>query len=108
MSARACSSRSLRSSKPKRSALPTKDVRLRRRQRERERRAVEDVYFERELANEIGRLFPACPSERVKEIASHTSRRGSGRIGRTASARALDSAAITLAVAAAARHRESE
>ena len=69
---------------------------------------AEDVDFERELANEIGRLFPGCPSERVQEIASHTSQRGSGRIGRTASARALDSAAITFAVVAAARHRESE
>jgi hypothetical protein len=71
-------------------------------------RAVEDADFERELANEIGRLFPGCPAECVKEIASHTSRRGSGRVGRTASARALDPTAITLAVAAAARHRESD
>lgn len=88
--------------------LADEDARSRRRQRERERRDLEDEDFERELATQIGRLFPACPSERVKEIASHTSRRGSGRIGRTASARALDSAAITLAVVAAARHRESE
>lgn len=68
--------------------LADADVRLRRRQRERERRTVEDPDFERELANEIDRLFPDCPSERVKEIAAHTSRRGSGHIGRTASARA--------------------
>ena len=88
--------------------LADEDARLRRRQRERERRVAEDADFEREFANEIGRLFPGCPSERVKEIASHTSRRGSGRIGRTASARALDPAAITLAVVAAARHRESD
>jgi hypothetical protein len=65
--------------------LADEDARLRRRQRERERRAVEDADFERELANEIGRLFPDCPAECVKEIASHTSRRGSGRVGRTAS-----------------------
>lgn len=88
--------------------LVDEDARLRRRQRERERRAVEDADFERELANEIGRLFPGCPPDCVKEIASHTSRRGSGRVGRTASARALDPTTITLAVAAAARHRESE
>ncbi len=88
--------------------LADADVRLRRRQRERERRTVEDADFERELANEIDRLFPGCPSERVKEIAAHTSRRGSGRIGRTASAWALDSAAIRLAVVAAARHPESD
>src|ERR1700674_3545099 len=54
--------------------LADEDARLRRRQRERERRAVEDADFERELANEIGRLFPSCPAECVKEIASHTSR----------------------------------
>ena len=88
--------------------LADEDARLRRRQRERERRAVEDADFERELANEIGRLFPGCPAECVKEIASHTGRRGSGRVGRTASARALDPTAITLAVAAGARHRESD
>ena len=88
--------------------LADEDARLRRRQRERERRAVEDADFERELANEIGRLFPGCPPDCAREIASHTSRRGSGRVGRTASARALDPTAITLAVAAAARHRESE
>jgi hypothetical protein len=40
--------------------LVDEDARLRRRQRERERRAVEDADFERELANEIGRLFPGA------------------------------------------------
>jgi hypothetical protein len=88
--------------------LADDEVRSRRRQRERERRVVEDADFERQLASEIGRLFPGCPSERAKEIASHTSRRGSGRVGRSASARALEPSAITFAVAAAARHRESE
>lgn len=88
--------------------LADEDARLRRRQRERGQRAVEDRDFERELANEIGRLFPGCPPERVKEIASHTSKRGSGRVGRTAAARALDATAITLAVSAAVRHRDSE
>src|ERR1700731_1159569 len=70
------------------------DARERRRERERERRAGEDVEFEHELAREITRLFPGCPPERAERIARHTGERGSGRVGRTAGARAFDPAAV--------------
>jgi hypothetical protein len=83
-------------------------VRARRREREAERRAGEDIEFERELAVEIARLFPACPPERREEIATHTAQRGSGRVGRTAAGRALDPEAITLAVVAAIRHGDTD
>jgi hypothetical protein len=88
--------------------LADEDARARRRERERERRSDEDVGFQRELAREITRLFPGCPKARAKAIAQHTGDRGSGRVGRTAAARALDPAAVTLAVAAAARHSDTD
>jgi len=87
--------------------LADEDARARRRGRERERRSGEDLEFQRELAGEIRRRFPGCPRERAEEIARHTGDRGSGRVGRTAAARALDPQAITRAVVAAVRHGET-
>jgi hypothetical protein len=74
----------------------------------RARRADEDVEFQRELAFEIKRLFPGCAAARTDSIAKHTADRGSGRVGRTAAARALDPQAVTLAVAAAVRHGDTD
>ncbi len=88
--------------------LADEDARARRRERERERRAGEDVEFQRELALEITRLFPSCAPARAEAIARHTGDRGSGRVGRTAAARALDPAAVTLAVVAAVRHGDTD
>jgi hypothetical protein len=88
--------------------LADEDARARRREREAERRASEDVEFQRELASEIRRLFPNCPPARLEAIARHTGERGSGRVGRTAAGRALDPGAITLAVTAAVRHGDTD
>jgi hypothetical protein len=88
--------------------LADADARARQRQRGRERRASEDVGFQRELAAEITRLFPGCPADRAEAIARQTGDRGSGRVGRTAAARALDPSPITLAVVAAVRHTETD
>ena len=41
----------------------------------------------------------------AEAIATHTAARGSGRVGRSAAGRALDDAAVTLAVVAFIRHR---
>jgi hypothetical protein len=84
------------------------DARAKRRERERERRASEDVEFQRDLVREITRLFPGCPAGRAQRIARHTGERGSGRVGRTAGARVLDPAVVTLAVVAAVRHRDTD
>lgn len=83
------------------------DARTRRREREEARRAEHDLDFQAEMAREIVRLFPGCPAERAREIARHAGARGSGRVGRTAAGRALDSSAIKLAVAASVRHRDT-
>jgi hypothetical protein len=87
--------------------LADEDLRTRRREREQERRAGEDVEFHHELAAEILRLFPGCPADRAQAIAAHTGRRGSGCVGRTAAGRALDREAVTLAVVAAVRHADT-
>jgi hypothetical protein len=88
--------------------LADEAARARRRARETERRANEDVGFQRDLARAIARFFPECPDARLEEIARHTAERGSGRVGRTAAGRALDLQAITLAVVAAVRHGDTD
>jgi hypothetical protein len=87
--------------------LADEDARMRRRERDRERRAAEDVELQASMAKEIGRLFPRCPAGRAEAIALHTSLRGSGRVGRSAAGRALDETAIRLAVVASVRHEDT-
>jgi len=87
--------------------LADEDVRLRRRERDRDRRAQEDVVFQARMADEIRRLFPGCPKPRATAIAEHAALRGSGRVGRSAAAQALDERAITLAVVASVRHQDT-
>lgn len=87
--------------------LADTDVRARRRERESLRRAEQDLEFQSEMTKEILGLFPGCPPERVEEIARHAGARGSGRVGRSAAGRALDPGALTLAVAASVRHRDT-
>jgi hypothetical protein len=87
--------------------LVDEDARMRRRDRDRERRAAEDVEFAAKVANEIMRLFPRCPAGRADAIARHTSLRGSGRVGRSAAGRALDEQVIHLAVVASVRHEDT-
>ncbi|MDP9864448.1 MULTISPECIES: DUF2293 domain-containing protein [Streptosporangium] len=88
--------------------LADEELRLRRRERDRERRAGEDVEFQAGMAREITRLFPGCPPERAEEIARHAGQRGSGRVGRTAAAKMFDENAITLAVVASVRHLDTD
>ncbi|MFJ3159518.1 DUF2293 domain-containing protein [Streptomyces kanasensis] len=83
-------------------------ARARRRARDAVRRAASDVRFAAVLTAEVRRLFPGCPADRAAEIAAHTSARGSGRVGRTAAGRALDEGAVTAAVRASVRHRDTE
>lgn len=88
--------------------LADEEVRLRRRERDRERRADEDVEFQARMAKAIRRLFPGCPVDRAEAIARHAGTRGSGRVGRSAAGRALDEDAITAAVVASVRHRDTD
>jgi hypothetical protein len=88
--------------------LADEDARLRRRERDGERRAREDVDLQAKMAGEIARLFPRCPPERAEAIARHTALRGSGRVGRSAAGRALGEEALTLAVVASIRHQDTD
>jgi len=87
--------------------LADEAARMRRRERDKERRANEDVRFQAKMAGEIVRLFPGCPALRATAIARHAGLRGSGRVGRTAAGRALDEQAITRAVVASVRHEDT-
>jgi hypothetical protein len=83
------------------------EARARRRERDAQRRAGEDLELQERMAAEILRLFPGCPAERTRSIARHTAVRGSGRVGRSAAGRALTPEALELAVAAAVRHEDT-
>lgn len=87
--------------------LADEEARARRREREPARRAEQDVELHKRIASEIARLFPGCPRARAEQIARHAAARGSGRVGRTAAGRALDSRAIELAIAASVRHQDT-
>ena len=87
--------------------LADEDARARRRERDAQRRAGEDLELQARMAAEIVRVFPGCPPERAQSIARHASVRGSGRVGRSAAGRALDPGALQLAVAAAVRHEDT-
>ncbi|MBF6329449.1 DUF2293 domain-containing protein [Nocardia transvalensis] len=88
--------------------LADEEARLRRRERDRVRRAEQDVEFCGRMAEQIRRLFPGCPPHRAAEIAEHAALRGSGRVGRSAAAKVLDPEAVTLAVIASVRHRDTD
>jgi hypothetical protein len=88
--------------------LADEDARMRRRERDRERRAAEDVELQAAMIKEIRRLFPRCPASRATAIARHTGLRGSGRVGRSAAGRSLDDEALTPAVAASIRHEDTD
>jgi hypothetical protein len=87
--------------------LADEDARMRRRERDRGRRAGQDAELQARFTAEITRLFPGCPAGRADSIARHAGLRGSGRVGRSAAGRALDEQAITLAVVASVRHQDT-
>jgi len=63
-------------------------------------RDKQDQVVAMRMAESIRQMFPGCPPEEVRSIAAHTSVRGSGRVGRTASGRALEEEALRAAVVA--------
>jgi hypothetical protein len=54
-----------------------------------------------------GSFLTDCPPSEAVAIALHTAERGSGRVGRSASGRALDEGALRLAVIASIRHKHT-
>ncbi len=87
--------------------LSDADARARRREREGERRSELDRDYLARFALRVREQFPKAPSEREHEIAEHACRKYSGRVGRSAAAKALDPGAVQRAVTAHVRHRET-
>lgn len=61
----------------------------------------------RSFANRVREIYPFCPAAREHRIAEHACRKYSGRVGRSAAAKALDEEAVRLAVTAHIRHVET-
>jgi len=87
--------------------LADSDVRERRNERARERRAELDEEFVREFAKRIRALFPKCPKGREQIVAEHACLKYSGRVGRSAGAKSFAEEMVRLAVIAHLRHRET-
>jgi hypothetical protein len=87
--------------------LSDADARLRRRERDAERRLAQDLEFQSRLADQIRHLYPGCPAPRAEAIARHAGTRGSGRVGRSAAGRSLQPDAVRLAVVASVRHEDT-
>src|SRR5437879_3328475 len=93
--------------KAEQECLEDADQRAARREREEVRRSEQDHDLAASVASAIRELFPGCPPADVLAIAAHATVRGSGRVGRTAAAKALDEGALTAAVIAAIRHNHT-
>lgn len=87
--------------------LSDSDARARRREREATRREEEDRHYMDQFAAQVRTLFPSSPSGREQAIAEHACLKYSGRVGRSAAAKALDAETVRLAVIAHIRHRET-
>jgi len=87
--------------------LADEDSRMAQRGRSQERREELDGRYVEAFAAKVREHFPKCPPRREDEIAVHACQKYSGRIGRSASAKSLDEAAVRLAVIAHVRHRET-
>ncbi|TPG34193.1 DUF2293 domain-containing protein [Mycolicibacterium hodleri] len=88
--------------------LTDADSRAERRGRDQVRRAAVDERFKVQFATAIRDQFPGCPPVRADAISYHAAVRGSGRVGRTAAARALEPEAVRLAVSASVRHVDTD
>ena len=88
--------------------LADADARDRAREREAERRAELDQEYVDRFAQRVRELFPRCPAGVEFGIADHACRKYSGRVGRSAAAKALDEQAVLLAIAAHLRHAQTD
>lgn len=76
--------------------LSDEDQRALRRERDQIRRGRLDAQYLQDFALAIRRLYPGCPEETASRIAEHACEKYSGRVGRSAGARALDDQYVTL------------
>jgi hypothetical protein len=88
--------------------LADADARQHMRERAAIRRAALDEQYVSDFAGQLGALFPGCPAPERQAIAEHACRKYSGRVGRSAFAKAFDPTALELAVRAHVRHRHTQ
>ena len=88
--------------------LADSDARARRRERAAARRAELDREYVERFAVRVRELYPGIPAGQETAIAEHACLKYSGRVGRSAAAKALDEAAVRLAVIAHVRHTETD
>jgi hypothetical protein len=93
--------------KAEQECLADADVRARRQERDEARRAQVDVGYVDQFAQQVLARYSYCPVVEASAIAEHTCRKYSGRVGRSAAAKAFDPEAIDLAVVAHVRHRHT-
>lgn len=87
--------------------LADAELRQRKRARAEERRQETDLAYVAQFAEAVRALYPSCPRGREQTIAEHACLKYSGRVGRSAAAKALDEEAVRLAVTAHVRHCET-
>lgn len=87
--------------------LADEDARAQRRIREADRRAGLDLAYIKRFAEAVRQLYPKCPSKTAISIAEYACTKYSGRVGRSAAAKAFDEHAVRLAVVAHVRHVET-
>jgi hypothetical protein len=84
------------------------EARERRREREAVRREALDREYVAAFARAVRERFPSAPAGAEQAIAEHACRKYSGRVGRSAAAKALDEEAVFLAVQAHVRHAHTD
>nr|VFJ47961.1 MAG: hypothetical protein BECKFW1821A_GA0114235_10185 [Candidatus Kentron sp. FW]VFJ51680.1 MAG: hypothetical protein BECKFW1821B_GA0114236_10103 [Candidatus Kentron sp. FW] len=90
--------------KAEQECLADEEARARRRGREAVRRELLDQEYVKRFAARVGEIYPSCPPNTAVGIAEHACLKYSGRVGRSADAKALDVDAVRLAVVAHVRH----
>jgi hypothetical protein len=87
--------------------LADRDVRARRQERASAREAALDRHDIKRFSAQPREMFPGCPPGREGVIGEHACQKYSGRVGRSATAKALDEQVVRLAVIAHIRHAET-
>lgn len=72
------------------------------------RRSLEEQDYVDRMTAAIREQYPGCPAAEAAEIAEWTCRKHSGRVGRSAAAKALEPQALFLAVLAHIRHAHTD
>jgi hypothetical protein len=88
-------------------SLADADVRARTRERAAARREADEPAFLASITAALRTQFPGCPAAEAATIAAWACTKHSGRVGRTAAAKALDPAPLRLAVIAHLRHEHT-